>query len=113
MMNTLIALALLLLLWQLLQYVWVQFLTDVHLNVAQAAVDASRCNMLFDQITNASLDVENVCGNCEFDLPFIAIEHAPTSWWFAIWSWDFWARNVVMEHSAANMQAILTEVEFL
>lgn len=113
MMNTLIALALLLLLWQLLQYVWEQFLTDVHLNVAQAAVDASRCTMLFDQITNASLDVESVCGECQFDLPFIAIEHAPPSWWYAIWSWDFWARNVVMEHSTHHMNVLWQEADFV
>lgn len=95
-----------------LSVIWSRVVTDAHLNVAQAAIDASRCSILFDQVTEGGWDFESVCDTCVFDLPFVDFAAIPSSWWFAIWQWDFIGRQIVMEHSTNHMNVLWGEVEF-
>lgn len=91
--------ALLILTAMLLMYVWEVVVTDVTLNVAQAVVDASRCERLFDQIENDCIDVYSVCNKSDFDLPFIDVGITPpTGWWFDIWWYDFLAHTIILQH---------------
>lgn len=82
---------------------WRYLTVDVYLNVAQAAVDASRCMMILEQIDNPPLDVELVDGSPEFDLPFMDLTTQP-NWWYEIWLFDFLGRQIVMTHAAENME---------
>lgn len=111
-MSTVLLLGLAVFLFFWLTVIWSRFVTDVYLNVAQAAIDASRCCMLFDQITEGNWDFSTVCNSCEFDLPFVDFASQPISWWHAIWVWDFNGRQIVMEHSANIMELDWTGVEF-
>lgn len=83
---------------------------DGVLNLAQAAMDESRCSLLFDQISQNTVD-SDMAAYKEFDLPFIDLALQPTYWWDAIWEYDFWARTVVMQHFAAHSE-VLWEEEF-
>lgn len=111
-MSTVLLLGLAVFLFFWLTVIWSRFVTDAYLNVAQAAIDASRCCMLFDQITAGDLNLEVVCNSCEFDLPFVDFASQPNSWWHAVWEWDFIGRQIVMEHSANNMELDWSGVEF-
>lgn len=76
---------------------------SVCLNVSQAAVDASKCNVAFDQVSGDESLVD-------FDLPFIEVSKC-ADWWYEIWLWDFIGRQLVMEHAAANMQVVWPEFD--
>ena len=102
MMNEVLGIVGVLASYSVLATAWRDWSFDAYLNVAQAAVDASRSVMVFDQITNADLDVEEVTGESEFDLPFIDLSLDP-NWWFEMWVWDFHARSIIMEHAASRM----------
>lgn len=84
-------------------YVCEKVTFSVCLNVSQAAVDASKCSMAFDQVS---------CDECptDFDLPFIEVSKC-ADWWYEIWLWDFIGRQLVMEHAAANMQVMWPEFD--
>lgn len=81
---------------------WRYLTVDTFINVAQATVDSSRCMMILDQIDNPPVDVEQVDGEPEFDLPFIDLTKQP-NWWYEIWLFDFIGRQIVAEYSAAVM----------
>lgn len=75
---------------------WRYLTVDVYLNIAQAAVDASRCLTFLEH-----LDAE-LPSDPEFDLPFIDLTVQP-NWWYEIWLFDFIGRQIVAEYTANVM----------
>lgn len=111
-MNKVLWLGVIIFCYYWLSIIWARVVTDACLNVAQASIDASRCSILFDQVTDGGWDFQEVCESCVFDLPFVEFKELPGSWWFAIWHWDFIGRQIVMEHSTHHMNVLWNEVEF-
>lgn len=103
-MDTYIVVGLLLLAALFINYVWNGVVTDTILNLAQAEIDASRCNMLWDQIEREDVDMCRIgaVDDQVFDLPFMDLTVCPSYWWYEIWLWDFYARTLVMTHFASK-----------
>lgn len=105
-MNSIWIVGGLLVAYYLFAYLWQKAYNEIYLNVAQAIVDATKCEILFDQIEDGTFDPAN--GEF-FDLEFMDLSKEPVTWWYAIWLFDFYARQIIMEHSTHYMQVLVPE----
>lgn len=105
-MNNIWIVGALLAAYYLAAYIWDKVYNEVYLNVAQAIVDATKCDVLFDQIEAGTFDSAD--GEI-FDLEFMDLSKEPVTWWYAIWLFDFCARQIIMEHTTRHMQVLVPE----
>ena len=94
-MDMVIVLGGLIAVFMLYRFISDHVITDAVINLAQAQVDASRCKVFMEQLSNPCESHEEVC----FDLPFISLSVQPTYWWDAVWCYDFIARTMVMQYA--------------
>lgn len=96
-----------------------RFIFDWKVNLQQAKLDALRSTEIYNDITRGTEEYDRRESDrrshrrvtperretqAEINLPFLDLPKCPTSWWYAVWEYDFLATTVVMQHLVRNSQ---------